>query len=203
MLFLRFSPPILQCYHCRLCLGGCWGDQTVTHLSTPVVFPIYYDSLLLRISGAEIEGCTRISNRLKSKERLKKLFPVQIVERRARAGGGRRRWADRRRKGGLSWGVTGQRREVSEEVTQPNTLNEKNKCQNTNANANTNANTNTNTNYKHPYRRNICSYLLLSLEDIPFQLKIFQELWCWCSQPVIVCGVRSNLKSFKVKWLDL
>ena len=40
-----------------------------------------------------------------------------------RVRGGRTGWADRRRKGGL----TGQRREVREEVTQPNTLNEKNK----------------------------------------------------------------------------
>ena len=37
-------------------------------------FPMYYDSLLLRISGAQIKGCMRISKRLKSKERLKKNF---------------------------------------------------------------------------------------------------------------------------------
>ena len=60
-------------------------------------------------------------NRLESKESLKKKGCMQILERMR----GREVVGDRRRKGG----VTGQRREVREEVTQPNTLNEKNKCQ--------------------------------------------------------------------------
>ena len=82
------------------------------HLALPS-----YENLSLRYSISIIEAVTQDS----TKESLKKKHCVQILERMR----GREVVGDRRRKGG----VTGQRREVREEVTQPNTLNEKNKCQ--------------------------------------------------------------------------